>query len=200
VENEFSVSQWPTLGTANQSAPTYGGFLGYNIQWQDAVLGVEANFNRAGFTIQAPSTPIGPLITAPDSLGYTHSVTISSTGSLTSMDFATLRARAGYVVGSFLPYGFVGMALGMANVSVASSLHDVQCNTSTPPACALYTYSNSFNQNSQMLYGFAGGGGVDWALTQNIFLRAEFEWGVFNAPSGILLTLATGRVGGGFKF
>ena len=51
-----------------------------------------------------------------------------------------------------------------------------------------------------MLYGFAGGGGVDWALTQNIFLRAEFEWGVFNAPPGILLTLATGRVGGGFKF
>ncbi len=201
LENEFNVSQWPTLGTANQSAPTYGGFVGYNIQWQDAVLGVEANLNRAGFTLQAPSTPIGPLITAPDSLGYTHSVTISSTGSLTSTDFASLRARAGYVFGNFLPYGFVGMAVGgMANVSVASNLLDVQCNSATPPLCGRYPFSNSFNQNSQILYGFAGGGGVDWALTPNIFLRAEFEWDVFNAPPGILLTLATGRVGGGFKF
>jgi len=50
------------------------------------------------------------------------------------------------------------------------------------------------------LYGFAAGGGVDWALTPNIFPRAEFEWDVFNAPPGILLTLATGRFGAGFKF
>ncbi len=166
----------------------------------DIILGVEANLNRAGFTLQAPSKPIGPLITAADSLGYTHTVTISSTGSLTSIDFATLRARAGYVVGSFLPYGFVGMAVGMANMSVASNLHDVQCNTATPPVCATYTFSNSFSQNSQVLYGITAGGGVDWALTQNIFLRAEFEWDAFNAPPGILLTLATGRVGAGIKF
>jgi hypothetical protein len=41
---------------------------------------------------------------------------------------------------------------------------------------------------------------VDWALTPNIFLRAEFEWDAFNAPPGLLYTLATGRVGAGFKF
>jgi opacity protein-like surface antigen len=200
VENEFGVSQWPTLGTANETTPTYGGFVGYNTQWQDVVLGVEANLNRAGFTLQAPSTPIGPLITAPNSLGYTHSVTISSTGSLTSIDFATLRARGGYVLSNFMPYGFAGMGVGMVNVSVASNLRDVQCNTATPPVCGTYLYSNSFNQNSQVLYGFAAGGGVDWALTPNVFLRAEFEWDVFNAPPGILLTLATGRLGAGFKF
>ncbi len=33
LENEFNVSQWPTLGTANETAPSYGGFVGYNTQW-----------------------------------------------------------------------------------------------------------------------------------------------------------------------
>ncbi len=86
------------------------------------------------------------------------------------------------------------MALTEATVSIASNVHDIQCNSATPPACG------SFFQQSQILYGFAAGGGVDWALTPNIFPRAEFEWDVFNAPPGILLTLATGRFGAGFKF
>ena len=65
----------------------------------------------------------------------------------------------------------------------------------------MHSFSNSFNANAQMLYGIGVGGGVDWALTPNIFLRAEFEWDAFNAPLGnMLLTIATGRFGAGFKF
>ncbi len=138
LENEFNVSQWPTLGTANETVPSYGGFAGYNTQWQDVVIGVEANVNRAAFSLQAPSTPIGPLITAADSLGYTHTVTISSSGSLASTDLGTLRARAGYVLGNFMPYGFAGMALTEATVSIASNVHDIQCNSATPPACGSF--------------------------------------------------------------
>ena len=51
-----------------------------------------------------------------------------------------------------------------------------------------------------MLYGFTVGGGVDVALTPNIFLRADLEFDQFNPPPGILMTIATGRVGAGFKF
>ena len=58
LENEFNVSQWPTLGTANQTVPSFGGFVGYNTQWQDVVIGIEANVSRAAFSLQAPSTPI----------------------------------------------------------------------------------------------------------------------------------------------
>ena len=200
LENEFGVSQWPTLGTANETAPTYGGFVGYNTQWQDVVLGVEANVSRAAFSLQAPSTPIGPLFLGADSLGLTHTVTISSSGSLASNDFGTLRARAGYVLGNFMPYGFAGLALTEATVSIASNVHDIQCNSATPPACGSFFFSNAYDANAQILYGLAAGGGVDWALTPNIFLRAEFEWDVFNTPPGILLTVATGRLGAGFKF
>jgi hypothetical protein len=93
LENEFNVSQWPTLGTANQTVPSFGGFVGYNTQWQDVVIGIEANVSRAAFSLQAPSTPIGPLFLGADSLGLTHTVTISSSGSLSGNDFGTLRAR-----------------------------------------------------------------------------------------------------------
>lgn len=200
LQNEFAVSQWQVLGTANISATSYGGFAGYNTQWQDLIIGIEANLAHAGLNLNAPSTPIGPLITGADSQGFTHTVRITATGSVTNLDFATLRARAGYVFGGFLPYGFIGPAFGLANVSVTSSLTDNECSSSTPPACGTVSFSNSFNRNSEVLYGFTVGGGVDVALTANIFLRAEFEFDQFNPPPGILLTIATGRVGAGFKF
>jgi opacity protein-like surface antigen len=194
LEADFSVST-QLLGTANNSAPSFGGFVGYNSQWQDLIIGIEANLNRAAFSLNAPSTPIGPL-TAADNLGVTHTVTISGSGSVTNLDFATLRARAGYVVGNFLPYGFAGVALGLANVSVAANIND--CTVTAPISCA--SFSNSFSRNMDVLYGLAVGAGVDVLVTPNIFLRAEFEWDQFNPPPGILMTVATARVGAGFKF
>jgi opacity protein-like surface antigen len=200
LEADFTPSQWQLLGTANTSAPSFGGFVGYNSQWQDLVLGIEANLNRSALSLNAPSTPIGPLTTGADGFGYTHTVTINGTGSVANVDFATLRARAGYVVGSFLPYGFAGVALGLASVSVTANIHDIQCATTTPFACAPFTFSGNFSQNMEVLYGLAVGAGVDVLVTPNIFLRAEFEWDQFNPPPGILMTVATARVGAGFKF
>ena len=68
LEDEFTPSQWPVLGTANNSAPSYGGFFGYNTQWQDLVLGVEANLNRANLFLNAPSIADRTATTATDSL------------------------------------------------------------------------------------------------------------------------------------
>jgi len=200
LEAEFTPSQWPVLGPTNASTASYGGFIGYNTQWQDLVLGVEGNANRAGLTLRGLSTPIGPLTTGADSLGDTHTVTINANGAVQNIDFATLRARAGYVIGSFMPYGFGGVALGLANTAITATIHDTQCTTATPPVCNSYTFTNSYGKNGEVLYGFTVGGGVDVALTPNIFVRAEFEWNQFNPPPGILMTIATGRVGAGFKF
>ena len=60
--------------------------------------------------------------------------------------------------------------------------------------------TNSFGANNEVLYGFTVGGGVDYAVMSNVFLRAEFEWDQFRPPPGFLATIATGRIGGGFKF
>jgi outer membrane immunogenic protein len=204
LEDEDAPSQWQVLGTANQSATSYGGFVGYNTQWQDLILGMEANYSRASFSLHAPSSPIGR--TTSDSTGSAYTVNFTGSGSLVAEDFATLRVRAGWVVGNFLPYGFLGFAMGVANTSVSVSGTGVQYTsgtvglcTATAP-CGAFGINNSFNANSQVLYGFTVGAGVDIALTANIFLRAEFEWDQFNPPPGFLLTVATGRVGAGFKF
>ena len=53
---------------------------------------------------------------------------------------------------------------------------------------------------AQMLYGFSVGGGVDWALTPNIFLRGEFEYVQFAPIASIVASIVTARVGAGFKF
>ncbi len=200
LEDEFTPSQWPVLGTANNSAPSYGGFFGYNTQWQDLVLGVEANLNYANLFLNAPSTPIGPLKTATDSLGYTHTVTMSAAGSVANFNFATLRARAGYVIGNFMPYGFAGMAFGLGSTRITANVKDNQCSTATPPQCNVFNFTGSSSMNNEVLYGFTAGGGVDVALTANFFLRAELEWDAFNPPPGIVTNIVTGRLGAGLKF
>lgn len=204
LESEVTPSQWPVLGSVSQSALSGGGFIGFNTQWQDLVLGMEANYNYAPVSLHAPNSPIGR--STSDSTGSAYALSFGGTGSLVAQDFATLRLRAGWVVGNFLPYGFVGFAMGVATTSVTVSGVGTQytsgvvgtCTASQP--CGSFGINNSFNANSQVLYGFTVGAGVDYAITSNIFVRAEFEWDQFNPPPGFLLTVASGRIGGGFKF
>ncbi len=205
LEQQFSPSQWPVLGNTNTPGISFGGFVGYSTQWQDLVLSLEANLNRAAFSLTAPNSPIARTV-GPDSGGNVYTVGLSGSGSVTNIDLATLRVRAGYAVGNLLPYGFVGAAFGLANVSVSTTVAGEEytsgsvsvCNAMAP--CGPLRIVSTTGQNNEIMYGFAVGGGVDWAILPNVFLRAEFEWDQFNPPPGILLTVATGRVGAGFKF
>jgi hypothetical protein len=41
------VADWSTLPKGDSNQSTYGGFVGYNFQWDgNLILGVEANYNR----------------------------------------------------------------------------------------------------------------------------------------------------------
>src|ERR1700732_134744 len=50
IESEMGVSRW-NLGLGKQSARSsvFGGFAGYNSQWEDAVHGLEASFLTGTF-------------------------------------------------------------------------------------------------------------------------------------------------------
>ncbi len=200
LENEFSVSQWQILGEGNQSGLTFGGFVGYNTQWQDLILGVEGNYNHAALNITAASTKIGPLVTGADSLGYTHTVTISGNGSMAVLDYGSLRARAGLVLGNFLPYGFAGLAIGEANTNISANVQDIQCSASAPTSCTPFSFNASPGSGTALAYGFVAGGGIDVALTANVFVRGEFEYAQFAPISGIVAEIMTARVGAGLKF
>lgn len=207
LETDDTPSEWPILGKSNTIVSGYGGFIGYNTQWQDVVLGLEANYTHSPFSVTASTSPISREVTAGSN---EYSVNLEGSGSLTITDYGTLRARAGWVFDNILPYGFLGLALGRANYAVTSLAYGQQNSTSAVPilpcdpatvaTCVDYSFSNSTSQNASLIYGFSAGGGFDYAVTSNIFLRAEYEYIHFSRFAGIVATINTARVGAGLKF
>jgi outer membrane immunogenic protein len=52
VIQEMGVSSWNLgFGGQSQRSTGYGAFAGYNWQWDDAVLGVEASYMHASFGV-----------------------------------------------------------------------------------------------------------------------------------------------------
>jgi opacity protein-like surface antigen len=206
LESSDFVSTWPVLGSGGSDAVGYGGFVGYNAQWQDLVLGIEGNYTHTALATAASVSPlVGAVVSAG---GSNYSVNLTGTGQLEITDYASLRARAGWALGNFLPYGFAGLVIGAGNYSVTTSVNGYQ-NSATPAyfpctpslTCVPYgPFSNSVGQGGALLYGFSVGGGLDWAITQNIFLRGEFEYVQFAPIANIVASIVSGRVGAGFKF
>ena len=49
LETQFNISQWPLLGKAHMQSSGYGGFIGYNFQFSEAIIGVELNYTHGNF-------------------------------------------------------------------------------------------------------------------------------------------------------
>jgi outer membrane immunogenic protein len=170
---------------------------------------VEATYTHTNFNTTAPSASVARLFPS-----LSTAVGVAASGRLDLTDYGEARFRAGYVVGNLLPYGFIGMAVGGASYSLATTA-DVTQSTGTDFSCAGrattpqgtaigtcqdFLFSNSAGQNNALLYGFSVGGGLDWALTQNIFVRGEFEFVQFAPITNISVAIVSGRVGAGYKF
>jgi outer membrane immunogenic protein len=204
LESEQQPSSWPVLGQANHSATGFGGFVGYNTQFERLVLGVEANYDQANLSLIAPNSPISRMTSAG---GNTYDVTITGSGSVTDLDFGTLRARAGWALGNFLPYAFGGVAVGHADVNIAATASGQQnppttgacVSTSTPP-CVPFSFTGTAGKNGEWMIGFSVGGGLDVALTRNVFLRAEYEYVQFAPIANLVVDVNTVRGGLGIKF
>ncbi|HYA05760.1 MAG TPA: outer membrane beta-barrel protein [Xanthobacteraceae bacterium] len=210
LENQFTPSNWPVLGTASHGTTGFGGFVGYNTEYltQSAkiVFGLEANYDQASLSVTAPNSPISR-ITPADTSGNKYLVNITGSGTVTDLDFGTLRARAGWALGNFLPYAFVGGALGRANVNINATVSGEvnpptsgPCSSSNTPPCVPFSFSGSAGKNSEFLYGLTAGTGIDVALTQNIFLRAEYEFVEFQKVANTGIWINTVRAGAGIKF
>ena len=94
------------------------------------------------------------------------------------VDYATLRGRAGYAVGPFLPYAVLGAAVGRFNFG------DLSTGT-------FVGKDNAFD------VGFVAGLGVDWAVAPGVFLRAEWEYVGFSRINGINPSVNLGQIGRG---
>lgn len=188
IEEAMQVSQWNLgLGKDSQRSTVYGGFTGYNWQWDDVVLGLEASYVHGSFGGTATATEARSSIT-PLADGRIHDVTATSTSSIQVSDMATFRGRAGYAFGCFLPYVFGGFALGNANISQSVTVADAGFAT-------LYADNALHNH---LVYGYTGGLGVDVKLIGGLFLRGEWEYARLTAA--VDTSINTVRVGLGYKF
>jgi outer membrane immunogenic protein len=205
--SQMTPDQWQILGGSANGAAGFGGFVGYNFQWDNAVIGLELDYTHSSLDFAAPSTPVERVQTVN---GLIDDVSIDASGRMHISDFATTRARFGWAIGHFMPYGAIGMAFGRADVAVTTVANVIESNPNNPnPPPALLpvpvvvgvlSASNGVSKNGAFIYGFTGAAGLDFALTQNIFARVEYEniqWARFFSISSSMQNF---RAGLGVKF
>jgi opacity protein-like surface antigen len=197
MEQEQQISSWPVMGKVSVHGSGFGAFAGYNSQWDDVVLGLELSYMHGSFG-GSQTDSISRFFTL--NSGYTDSVTYAGTAKIAISDMGTLRARAGYAWGPFLPYAFAGVALGQADIIRTAHIYGDQVNPNAAPGFTNVPFDVSATdaQYNHLIYGYSAGLGVDVMLLSCLFLRAEWEYVRFT--STIDTSVNTARLGLGYKF
>ena len=176
------IEEVPALGKSSSKSAGFGAFTGYNWQWSDVVIGVEASYLHQ--SLAGSSTPV-PFRYLNNGVLQTQA---SSTASITLKDFGSLRLRGGYAADSVLYYGFVGVAGGRADIY---------------RSVGMIGNFNSFltatsDQKDHYIYGFSAGLGMDVMLWAGLFMRFEYEYQHFTTAADV--NISTVRGGLGYKF
>lgn len=197
VENEFAPSQWTTLPSDVSNSASYGGFVGYNFQWDQLVVGFDLGYTHMSSLQTQANDALTRIVTTSDNVQ--HIVTVSAGSTLQLVDYGTVRVRAGYALGQFLPYAMVGAAVGRFNYANTATVTDFW----TPAGGATVQFgplTDSNGQDNKFAAGFLGGFGVDVSIMPNVFLRGEWEYIAFGSVAGINTNVNTVRAGIGLRF
>jgi outer membrane immunogenic protein len=199
------ISEWLSLPRTGISSASYGGFVGYNTQWGDTVFGVELNYNRVSLTGGASDALARQVVF--DDFGFP--VFAFGNASATITDYATLRFRAGYAAGWFLPYVTAGLAIGRENYSRTVTIGygiPVDLAPPTPPdpprpnPGPFGPVTTGETKNGVISFGYAFGAGVDIGLLPNVFVRAEYEYVEVGNFGGMSAAINNFRTAVAFKF
>ena len=174
---------WIGLGSAQDNKVGYGGFVGYNSQWDDVVIGIEGNYIHSGFNAVTSSIGYAPIGVLPTTS------TTNSSALIQSSDFGSARIRAGYAMGAFLPYLYAGAGFGSQTV-----VRDVSASPGPVPLPNL----QSSETKTKLVYGYSAGAGVDVMLVAGLFMRVEYEYQ--RITSAIESNVHSVRAGLGYKF
>ena len=101
-----SVTSSP-FGNNDSTATHFGGFVGYQQQWDGAVVGLEGTYNWLDKSVTASNTMSGSFGLPANALIY------SAAGSATAriIDYGTIRIKGGWAASSFImPYATFGIA------------------------------------------------------------------------------------------
>ena len=199
-----------SLSPDNASFASFGGFAGYNTQRENAIVGLEVKYHRT--SLRASAAASAPTFTIPGSGGVSFfNVDASTSSQIHLTDYATIRGRAGWALGTFLPYATLGMAIGRADITNAARVHFVAVDSFGAVLGSVDVPTTEI-QSGHLAFGFAAGVGVDWMVMSCLFLRAEYEFVDFtnfgdrshfpNTTQVVQrsLSLNTVRAGLGYKF
>jgi outer membrane immunogenic protein len=198
AEAEFAPSTWTTLPSNTANGPVFGGYIGYNMQWDQLVLGVDLGYKYANIATGANDSISRQFTTSSQ---FQETVTIDARAQMKLVDYATLRGRAGYAWGQFLPYAFVGIAAGRFNYGTTVTVRHT--GTPIPPAPGIafdVTDTASNGKTNAVVGGVAAGLGIDYAVTPGMYLRGEWEYVLFAPVNGSRSNINAGKVGVGARF
>jgi outer membrane immunogenic protein len=190
------------LPDKRDSGSQFFGIAGYNYLFDDVVLGLEADYTRSGHNYRV-SDFIARRSTLSSGNVYDWSMTTNQAAKLD--DYATLRLRMGWAYGRIMPFATIGGALGRFNTTstidadIAIVSNAGQANETSVRAVGYPLRVGTVRKNTYA-FGLSAGAGVDWALTDNLFLRAEYQIIRFAEVEGTTTTVNTGRVAAALKF
>jgi outer membrane immunogenic protein len=148
------------LGTQsiNGTNAVFGGRVGYNAQFGAWVAGLEGDFSSFDFnkTVAAGGNPFSFGGFAAGSMALNESVSTSW--------LSTVRGRLGYAFNSVLVYGTGGVAFG--KISVTQTDREFSFNG--------LGFGNEGSTASVTKTGWAAGAGIEYALTPNWIISAEY--------------------------
>jgi outer membrane immunogenic protein len=214
------LADWQLLSKNHTQSTGFGGFVGRNWQWEDLVFGFEANYSFLSGLQSSSTNSMRRLIVNPAGEnpppGYTvtYDTTLSGTAALKIKDIVTLRSRAGWVVGSALPYVFGGLAIGRTDVSRAATVSFdkyVEYDTTTTVAgvtttthhvdyLGSSTQTNREHRPNNFVPGWTAGLGMEYMLWGSVFMRGEWEYIRFLKTKDITFSANNVRFGLGYKF
>jgi outer membrane immunogenic protein len=205
------VSQLTLLGRVNGQSPGFGAFVGRNYQFEDIVLGVEANYNYLSNLATSTAASLGPIQVAepglvlPAGASAADGVTLNGSASLQVKDEITFRGRAGWATGDFLPYIFGGLAVGRMDVTrtVSSSVTrtiNFANGSSTSFPLPQFSLTSTEGRSNNFVVGWTGGLGMEYMLWGNVFMRGEWEYIKFMSVKNTVVTQNSVHAGIGYKF
>jgi opacity protein-like surface antigen len=205
IESIYGISRnevIPSISRGRQGT-TFGAFAGYNMQWDDVVLGIEAEYHRVDLTSRVSGGPLVRQYSYVNTAGTPRVATVEQRASVraTIDDYVTLRARAGVAFGSFMPYVTAGLALGRGSYEREASVRIAEVNGTVAPSLAGVPAQVAVDRKKDDFEGgLTVGAGFDYAISPNLFLRADYQYLYFGTLARSEVTLHHARVGVGVKF
>lgn len=220
-EAEMNASQLLSARGVHATGSTYGVFAGINYQFDEVVVGLEADYTNFG-RIGSTSDRIARFKLF--SNGYFGTVDLSGQAATKIEDFGTVRGRIGYAFGNFLPFVTGGLAVGRAVVDNAVTVRSYGYDQAAFAANQANGTSNYVDRYGYAVFdpnnpargvplprvynttkevvtaGIAVGAGLEYAITSNFLLRGEYQYVLFNDFQGRKAELNTVRGGAAIKF